>query len=83
MGSRRRTVTLRTKEAVVATFKHFGVPTQTVQENETYIEGAKVYVTDPDANAYKIEFVRCEAGCPMPEIIQTKPSMLCISTSGK
>ncbi|NQT87686.1 hypothetical protein HQ560_13030 [bacterium] len=57
----------------MATFKHFGVPTQTVQENETYIEGAKVYVTDPDANEYKIEFVRCEAGCPMPEIIQTTP----------
>jgi len=57
----------------VATFKHFGVPTQTPQEGEMYIEGAKVYVTDPDASPYKIEFVRCEDGCPMPEIIQTTP----------
>jgi hypothetical protein len=64
---------LRTKEVAVATFKHFGVPTQTMQENETHLEGAKVYVTDPEAHPYNVEFVRCEPGCPMPEIIQTTP----------
>ena len=57
----------------MAEFHHFGVPTQTRQENETCIEGAKVYVTDPDAHPYRVEFVRCAPGCPMPEIIQTTP----------
>jgi hypothetical protein len=57
----------------VAEFHHFGVPTKTKQANETHIEGAKVYVTDPDAHPYRIEFVRCEPGCPMPEIVQTTP----------
>lgn len=57
----------------MATFHHFGVPTQTPQPGETYMEGAKLYITDPDAHPYQIEFVRCEPGCPMPEIIQTTP----------
>jgi len=57
----------------VATFHHFGVPTQVPHEGETYLEGAKVHITDPDAHPYKVEFVRCEPGCPMPEIIQTTP----------
>ena len=57
----------------MAEFHHFGVPTQTPQANETLIEGAKAYVTDPEAHPYRVEFVRCEPGCPMPEIIQTTP----------
>lgn len=57
----------------MAEFHHFGVPTQAQQEGETYLEGAKVYVTDPDAHPYRVEFLRCEAGCPMPEIVQTTP----------
>ncbi len=57
----------------MATFHHFGVPTQTPHEGETHLEGAKVYVTDPDQHPYRIEFVRCEPGCPMPEIVQTTP----------
>ena len=54
-------------------FHHFGVPTQAKHEGETYLEGAKVYVTDPDAHPFKVEFVRCEPGCPMPAAIQTTP----------
>ena len=30
----------------MATFHHFGVPTDVKQENEIYIEGAKVFITD-------------------------------------
>jgi hypothetical protein len=57
----------------VAEFHHFGVPTRTPQPNETFLEGAKVHVTDPDAHPYRIEFVRCEPDCPMPEAVQTTP----------
>ena len=54
-----------------AEFHHFGVPTSVKGENETYIEGAKVYVTDPEANPFRIEFLRFEGETPMqPEISQ-------------
>ena len=57
----------------MATFHHFGVPTTTKREGETYLEGAKVHVTDPEQHPYRVEFVRCEPDCPMPEIVQTTP----------
>ena len=57
----------------MATFAHFGVPTKKKQPNETYLEGAKVYITDPEKHPYKVEFVRCEKGCPLPKPIQTTP----------
>ena len=54
-------------------FAHFGVPTTKKQPDETYLEGAKVYVTNPDNHPYKVEFVRCEPGCTLPKVIQTTP----------
>lgn len=53
-------------------FHHFGVPTSTQQAGETYLEGAKLYITDPEASPYRIEFVRFEADSPMPEDLKTK-----------
>lgn len=55
-----------------ATFHHFGVPTTTPQPGETYLEGARVYITDPEASAYRIEFLRFEEGSPMPEDLMKK-----------
>jgi len=54
-------------------FHHFGVPTSVVQDNETYVEGAKVYVTDPDSHPYRVEFLRFEADSPLPEVVRTRP----------
>ena len=54
-----------------AQFDHLGVPTTKPQPNEKYIEGAKAYVSDPGAHPYRVEFLRFEAGSPMPEEIQT------------
>jgi len=54
-------------------FHHFGVPSKTKRPNETYITGGKVFVTDPDKHPYHVEFVRFEAGSPMPELCQSKP----------
>ena len=51
-------------------FHHFGVPTSAKSANENYIEGAKVYVSDPETHPYRVEFLRFEAGSPMPEAIQ-------------
>lgn len=54
------------------TFDHFGVPVNTAQKNETYIEGAKVHVTDPEAHPFRVEYLRFEPGSPMHPDIQKK-----------
>jgi len=56
-----------------AEFHHFGVPTNKKYANDAYIEGAKVYVTDPARHPYRVEFLRFEAGSPMPEVVRTRP----------
>jgi len=61
------------KGAALSEFKHFGVPTKAKQPNETYLEGAKVYITDPEKHPYKIEFLRFEVGSPLPKIVQKNP----------
>ena len=55
------------------TFHHFGVPVDTTQENEIYIKGAKVYITDAEAHPYCVEYLRFEEGSPMHADVQTKP----------
>ncbi len=57
----------------MATFHHFGVPTQAQSDKETYIEGGKVYATSPDDHPYRAEFLRFEADSPMHELVRTRP----------
>ena len=54
-------------------FHHYGVPTNVKQDGETYIEGAKVFITDPETHAYRIEFLRFEPNSPMHEDVIDKP----------
>jgi len=54
----------------MAEFQHFGVPTKAKQPDETYLEGAQVWITDPEKNPYRIEFLRFEAGSPLPKAVQ-------------
>ncbi|HQB02787.1 MAG TPA: hypothetical protein PLY90_05760 [Candidatus Hydrogenedentes bacterium] len=56
---------------MAAEFHHFGVPTTEVQPNETLIEGAGVYVTDPGAHPYKIEFLRFTEDTAMPAEVRS------------
>lgn len=53
-------------------FHHFGVPTTTKQENETYLEDLKLHITSPDDHPYKVEFLRFEESSPMPEQIRSQ-----------
>ncbi len=55
-----------------AKFHHFGVPTAAKAENEIFIEGAGVHVTDPESHTYGIEFLRFEPDSQMPDILKTK-----------
>lgn len=56
-----------------AQFHHFGVPTDVKSADESYIEGAKVFVTNPEAHPYRVEFLRFEAGSPMPSEVCSQP----------
>ncbi len=56
-----------------AKFHHYGVPTTVKGGNEVFIEGAGVHVTDPEANPYKIEFLRFEPDSPMPDAVKKNP----------
>ena len=56
-----------------ARFHHFGVPTTVKGSKETFIEGAGVYITDPEAHPYSVEFLRFAPDCPMPDAIQKTP----------
>ena len=58
---------------MAAEFRHFGVPTTVEGENETYLEGAKVHITDPESHPYKVEFLRFEPDSPLPEAVRTRP----------
>ena len=50
---------------------HIGIPTKIVQDNENYMEGAKLFVTDYANSANKIEWLRFEEDSEFPELIQT------------
>ena len=54
----------------MAQFHHVGVPTKVKQPNETYLAGGKVFITDPNASPYKFEYLRFEAGSPMPDALK-------------
>ncbi|MEG0069838.1 hypothetical protein [Cetobacterium sp.] len=52
---------------------HIGVPTKKIKPNENYIEGLKVFVTNPEEHDYKFEFLRFEENSPMANEIQANP----------
>ena len=54
-------------------FHHIGIPTQDTKENEQYMEGGKLFYTDPEACPYKIEWLRFEDDSPMPDVLKTVP----------
>jgi hypothetical protein len=57
----------------MAEFHHYGVPTQTKQPNEVYMDGMKLHLTDPMSHPFKIEFLRFEADSQVPAPIQNTP----------
>ena len=53
-------------------FHHIGIPSTKQRPNETYLAGAKLFVTAVDADPMQIEWLRFEAGSPMPKELQTQ-----------
>jgi len=57
----------------VAEFHHVGVPVSEPQPGETYLEAAKVHLTDGASHPYRFEYLRFEADSPLPERMQKNP----------
>lgn len=53
-------------------FLHLGIPTEQKIDNKTYsyVEKIKLYVTNPDEDDLKLQFVCAEPDSPLPEIVK-------------
>ena len=54
-------------------FHHYGVPTEHEHQDETFIDGAGVWVTDPEVHPYRVEFLRFAPDTSLPEELQRQP----------
>ena len=54
-------------------FHHIGIPTTEPKEGEAYHADFKLFITDIDSHPYRVEWLRFEAGSPMPRLIQDVP----------
>lgn len=55
------------------TFHHVGIPTNEVHADETYLDEARLYITDASASPNHIEWLRFEGDSPMPALLKTLP----------
>lgn len=54
-------------------YHHLGIPTKEKLPDETYLKEHKVYVSGYETSEFKIEWMRYENDCPLPEIVKTVP----------
>jgi hypothetical protein len=54
-------------------YNHLGIPTQKSLPGERYLPQFKMYVSGYEQSDYKIEWMRFEPDCPLPEIVKTVP----------
>jgi hypothetical protein len=52
-------------------FHHIGIPTPVRQPNEIHLPDARLFITDATQSEHRIEWLRYEAGSPMPQLLQT------------
>ena len=51
-------------------FHHIGIPTTEQQPDEIYLAESKLYITDANKSEHRIEWLRFEAGSPMPYLLK-------------
>lgn len=54
-------------------YNHLGIPTIIQMPGEKYLPQFKMYVSGYDGSIFKIEWMRFEPGCPLPDIVKTLP----------
>ncbi len=56
-------------------FHHIGIPTTAARDGETYLERYRFHCTDHKRNPFGIQWMRFDAECTLPEIVQTVPHL--------
>ena len=54
-------------------YNHLGIPTKARMPGEEYLPQFKMYVSGYASSEYKIEWMRFEPGCTLPDIVQNIP----------
>ena len=54
-------------------YHHIGIPTATPRDGERYLADYRVYVSGYETSAYRIEWMRFEPDCPLPELVKSVP----------
>ena len=54
-------------------YHHLGIPTTEVRADERYLAGLKVHVSGYESSPYRIEWMRFDADCPVPDLVRTVP----------
>jgi hypothetical protein len=54
-------------------YHHLGIPTTVKKPGERYLPEYKVYVSGYEESDYKIEWMRYEPDCPLPDIVRSIP----------
>lgn len=54
-------------------FHHIGMPTDEVQEGETFVEDTRVWVTRPENHPMRVEYLRFEADSPVTGPLRDMP----------
>jgi hypothetical protein len=54
-------------------YHHIGIPTDTVREDEVYLEQFGMYVSGFESNPFGVEWLRFEPNSPLPELVRTLP----------
>jgi hypothetical protein len=56
-------------------FSHIGIPTTGDKAWDGFYEPGKIHYTDFSKDEFGIEWIRCEADSPMPEMFQKMPHL--------
>jgi hypothetical protein len=54
-------------------FDHVGIPTEEEQDEESWVEATRVWVTSPRAHPYNVEWLRYEPDSPVIGPLRTEP----------
>ena len=60
-------------DTIMLKYHHLGIPTTKKMPGERYLPGFYVWVSGYEESIYKIEWMRYEAECQLPEIVKTVP----------
>ena len=50
-------------------YMHIGIPITNKKPGMNYVDGMKIWMSNPDDYEYKIEYLKFEEGTPFPEIL--------------